>query len=68
MPRQTYADRPRTSDDQTTADAVDQAVADAKQRGTDTLECIDDLLDEIDACLEENVLEILVTFIQKGGQ
>ena len=33
-----------------------------------TVKDIDDLLDEIDACLEENVLEVVTRFIQKGGQ
>jgi ubiquitin-like protein Pup len=28
----------------------------------------DDWLDDIDAALEENVLEVLIRFVQKGGQ
>lgn len=29
---------------------------------------IDELLDEIDAVLEENVIEVLRSYVQKGGQ
>ncbi len=32
------------------------------------LDAIDDLLDEIDATLEENALEVTRTYRQKGGQ
>lgn len=33
-----------------------------------TVTDIDDLLDEIDAVLEENVIEVLRQYVQKGGQ
>ena len=33
-----------------------------------TVQEIDDLLDEIDSVLEENVLEVVTRFIQKGGE
>jgi len=48
--------------DQAVADAVDRAAADALVEHTDAL------LDEIDACLETNVLEVLVSYVQKGGE
>lgn len=35
---------------------------------TDLVEEIDDFLDEVDTCLEENALETLRTFVQRGGQ
>jgi ubiquitin-like protein Pup len=33
-----------------------------------TVADIDDLLDQIDECLEENVLEVLRTFVNRGGE
>jgi ubiquitin-like protein Pup len=44
------------------------AAADAAAQEHVTVAEIDDLLDEIDAVLEENVLEVLVQFVQKGGE
>lgn len=32
------------------------------------IEDLDDFLDEIDDLLEENALEVLQTFVQRGGQ
>jgi ubiquitin-like protein Pup len=36
--------------------------------GSTTVQDSDDLLDEIDACLEENALEVVRAFHQRGGQ
>jgi ubiquitin-like protein Pup len=33
-----------------------------------TVDEIDDLLDEIDSVLEENALEVVRCFVQRGGQ
>jgi ubiquitin-like protein Pup len=73
-PQQTHAkvSQPgRDAASRTAADEdIDQAVAAAADRATaDALvEHSDELLDEIDHCLEENVLEVLVSYVQKGGQ
>lgn len=32
------------------------------------IEDLDDFLDDIDACLEENELEVVRAFVQRGGQ
>jgi ubiquitin-like protein Pup len=58
MPQKT-AYRPTPTNPNTPADqpAASTTVAD-----------IDDLLDQIDECLEENVLEVLRTFVNRGGQ
>jgi len=37
-------------------------------RGEEVAEKIDDLLDEIDAVLEENAEEFVKNYVQKGGQ
>ena len=47
---------------------ADDDTAAQGERDHITVKDIDDLLDEIDACLEENVLEVVTRFIQKGGQ
>ena len=49
---------------------VDQAIADAIDRAaTEALvDETDDFLDEVDALLEENALEVLRTYVQRGGQ
>jgi len=50
-------------------DDVDQAVADAAERAhAELVAHSDELLDEIDAVLEENVLEVLTAYVQRGGQ
>jgi ubiquitin-like protein Pup len=59
MPQKT-AYRP-TPTNPTTTD--EQAASPSK-----VIEHTDELLDEIDACIEENVLEVLHTYIQKGGE
>jgi len=53
-----------------TTDAdIDRAVAEAQARDASTVAALaDDLLDEIDACLEENAVEVLVGYVQRGGQ
>lgn len=35
---------------------------------SEVVEHTDELLDDIDACLETNELEVLRAFVQKGGQ
>lgn len=53
----------------TTAADIDRAIEEASQRDrSDLVEHSDEILDEIDACLEENVLEVLRTFVNRGGQ
>lgn len=37
-------------------------------RGEEVAEKIDDLLDEIDAVLEENAEEFVKNYVQKGGE
>ena len=75
MPQQTHAkvvSQPgRDAATRTTADAdVDQAIADAIDRAaTEALvDETDDFLDEVDALLEENALEVLQAYVQRGGQ
>jgi ubiquitin-like protein Pup len=49
------------------ADAADESTA----RGVDTADLereLDDLLDEVDAVLEENAEEFVKAYVQKGGQ
>lgn len=70
MPQQVHAKattQPAASNATTDAD-IDQAVAEATERDRSLVDMSDELLDEIDACLEENVLEVLVSFVQKGGE
>lgn len=43
------------------------AAAPARTEGT-TVEDIDELLDDIDAVLEENALEVVRSYRQRGGQ
>lgn len=47
--------------------AADDAAAQAKQPHAD-VEAIDELLDEIDAVLEQNAEEFLRNYVQKGGE
>ena len=39
-----------------------------ESKTTTTVEDIDDLLDDIDACLETNALEVVRAYQQRGGQ
>lgn len=43
-------------------------VAAPQPSGSTTVDDIDTILDEIDSVLEENVLEVLRTFVNRGGQ
>ncbi len=53
--------RPRRSEGET--DAVEE-----KGASTESIEEIDDLLDEIDSVLEENAEEFVKNYVQKGGE
>lgn len=48
--------------------AAEDAAAQETAREAADLEATDELLDEIDALLEENAEEFLRNYIQKGGQ
>ena len=51
------------------ADSQQDDVQDASTaRGEEVAEKIDDLLDEIDAVLEENAEEFVKNYVQKGGE
>jgi ubiquitin-like protein Pup len=39
-----------------------------KAHDTELVDTMDDLLAEIDGCLEENAIETVRTFVQQGGQ
>jgi ubiquitin-like protein Pup len=58
MPQQTKAYRPTPASPTTTAEPQPSVPA------TET----DELLDDIDACLEANALETVRVFVQRGGQ
>jgi ubiquitin-like protein Pup len=50
-------------------DSQQDEVQDAPSaRGEEVAEKIDDLLDEIDAVLEENAEEFVKNYVQKGGE
>ncbi len=55
--------RPRRS-----TDAQDTETTEPQVDGEETVEKIDDLLDEIDAVLEENAEEFVKNYVQKGGE
>lgn len=40
----------------------------AQPAASTTIADLDELLDDIDAVLEENALEVLRTYVQRGGQ
>ena len=61
----TERERPQHSEDDRTADVVDEAPT---SRGEDVAGKIDDLLDEIDSVLEENAEEFVKNYVQKGGE
>ena len=62
----TEQERKRTSRRDDTADeAVEE---DPRDVGGELTDKIDDLLDEIDAVLEENAEEFVKNYVQKGGQ
>ena len=51
------------------ADSQQDDVQDSSTaRGEEVAEKIDDLLDEIDAVLEENAEEFVKNYVQKGGE
>ena len=74
MPQRTHAKVSQPGQDAATRTAadedVDQAIADAIDRAaTEALvDETDDFLDEVDALLEENALEVLQAYVQRGGQ
>jgi ubiquitin-like protein Pup len=50
------------------ARAEEVAAVEGSQHGAELTDKIDDLLDEIDAVLEENAEEFVKNYVQKGGQ
>jgi ubiquitin-like protein Pup len=51
------------------ADSQQEDIEDASTaHGEEVAEKIDDLLDEIDAVLEENAEEFVKNYVQKGGE
>jgi ubiquitin-like protein Pup len=59
MPQQTTGYRPTPTNPTTPAEPVAQSAA---------IEDLDDFLDEVDDLLEENALEVLRAYVQRGGQ
>ena len=59
MPQQRTAYRPTPTNPNTVA---------PQPSSSTTVEDIDDLLDDIDAVLEENALEVVRAYHQRGGQ
>jgi ubiquitin-like protein Pup len=53
---------------QTGEDAEVEEAAPAARSGRETADKIDELLEEIDAVLEENAEEFVKNYVQKGGQ
>lgn len=54
-----------TRSDEDTATAPNTSVA---EKGQEIKKSIDDVLDEIDAVLEENAEEFVKSYIQRGGE
>jgi ubiquitin-like protein Pup len=50
------------------AEETPQETAPTRGHGGELAERIDDILDEIDAVLEENAEEFVKNYVQKGGQ
>lgn len=46
----------------------EEETVEQKGAATDSVEQIDDLLDEIDSVLEENAEEFVKNYVQKGGE
>jgi ubiquitin-like protein Pup len=42
--------------------------ADPQAAATTAVQDTDEMLDDIDACLEENALEVVRTYVARGGQ
>lgn len=59
MPQKTASYRPTPTSPTAPAD---------QPSASTTVEDIDELLDDIDAVLEENALEVVRTYTQRGGQ
>jgi ubiquitin-like protein Pup len=59
MPQKSTAYRPTPNSPTSPAD---------QPAATTIVDDIDALLDDIDECLEENVLEVVRRFVQKGGE
>lgn len=57
--------QPRRDDERHEDEAAE---IEASQVGEELTEKIDDLLDEIDAVLEENAEEFVKNYVQKGGE
>lgn len=53
---------------QESAPAQEQELETPTVDATETIEAIDDLLDEIDSVLEENAAEFVNSYVQKGGE
>lgn len=69
MPQQVHA-TPARSTTASPQEMEELAAADTPHASPDhvTVEDIDEILSDIDTILEENVLEILQRFVQKGGE
>jgi len=50
------------------ADVVEDGSIDNRLNATDLQRELDDLLDEVDAVLEENAEEFIKAYVQKGGE
>jgi ubiquitin-like protein Pup len=69
MSQQTYHTNRTHADETRSRELAELAESDAPTTSEHvTVEDIDEILDDIDAVLEENVLEVLVRFVQRGGQ
>jgi ubiquitin-like protein Pup len=72
MPQQTHAkvSQPAATRTEQENEVVDQAIADAIDRAVAEalVDETGDFLDEVDACLEENALEVVTRYVQRGGQ
>lgn len=53
---------------ETKDEVEDQRTADKKKSAEELKAELDDLLDEVDECLEENAAEFVAEYRQKGGQ
>lgn len=69
MPQQVHATAVRTYPRPSSAEMEQLAEADTPAAQDHiTVDEIDDLLEEIDSVLEENALEVVRAYVQRGGQ